>query len=80
MAVYAGQIIEIEVKAKYNKPSPTQRKWLTETSQAGGYAWCIWGDRAQELEWLAEQLNIIAAGGKATGLKLERLPAGGTHE
>ena len=77
LLILEGHVIEIEVKAWASRGKPTrlQEQWLTETFNAGGDAWVVWGDMPEEIEWMVAQLRTIYTVATTPVYKLKRIGA-----
>ena len=60
LVVVDGIIVEVEAKAKDNKPTPAQCAWLETTANSGGFGLTVWGDDIDDLCCYESTLNMIA--------------------
>ena len=58
-APFASRVVDLEVKAGRNEPSPLQIIRLKESHAAGNHAIVIWGDGANEMAWLEAFLKSM---------------------
>lgn len=79
MLIINGIIVEIEAKAGDNKPTPAQAVWLTDTANAGGYAFVVWGDSLDDLYTFETYLEMIVRKQAVVHLKLKRAKRVGAY-
>ena len=58
-APFASRVVDLEVKAGRNEPSPLQIIRLKESHAAGNHAVVIWGDNKDEMAWLESFLKAL---------------------
>lgn len=58
-APFASRVVDLEVKAGRNDPSPLQIIRLKESHASGNHAIVIWGDNVNEMAWLEAFLKAL---------------------
>lgn len=58
-SAFATRVIDMEVKAGRNEPTPLQIIRLKESHAAGNHAVVIWGDNKDEMAWLEAFLKSL---------------------